>query len=158
MPSQAPQTAGRGLRQQTAPVQPKIAPAASQLHDPRQSPTKSAALASTDPADVPALARLSPAARARFAPVLSIDPLLLGALLSLLPLAHPLAVAARAGLEVGDLQRDAAAADKEAAMAVSAAMDWSRYATGRVTWSELERRRYPPHGDRSDWVRTGGAA
>ena len=35
---------------------------------------------------------------------------------------------------------------------------WRRTAASHVPHDELLRRRYPPNGDRDEWVRTGGAA
>lgn len=79
---------------------------------------------------------------------------LLGVLLSLLPSRHVLVVAARAGLDVGDLRRAHRAVMVESSHAVSAALDWTRQA-GEPSHLELQRRRWPPTGDRDLWVKYG---
>jgi hypothetical protein len=68
---------------------------------------------------------------------------LLGVLLSLLPVHHPLVLAARAGLEVGDGRRHHRAAVAEASRAISAAVP-KGWAHRWMPFGELQRRRTEP--------------
>lgn len=104
--------------------------------------------------DVGVIARMTAAGRARLAPVLALDAVTLGVTLSLLPADHVLVVAARSGLEVGELRHQAAVDDKAAAVAISEAADWRRLAY-QPSHAELVRRRFPPDGDREQWTKFG---
>lgn len=80
-----------------------------------------------------------------------ISPVDLAVMLSLLPTTHILVTAARAGLDVGRLREDAP-------------LCLDDYADGRfhrahelAEYSELQRRRWPPTGDRELWIRYGPA-
>lgn len=76
-----------------------------------------------------------------------LDPVELAATLGQLDVGHPLLVAARLAVEIAE-QR-------------SASSVWDYVCGGRwhrhhpIGVSELQRRRYPPHGDRELWVRYG---
>lgn len=80
-----------------------------------------------------------------------ISPVELAVMLSLLPSTHVLLTAARAGLEVGALRE-------------GVPLNLGDYAGGRfhrahelAEHSEIQRRRWPPNGDRDEWVRYGPA-
>ena len=101
---------------------------------------------------------VDPSRRDLLAAVLALDGVSLAVLLSVLPVDHELVAAARVGVVVADLRREQQAAMVAASHAVAGSMDWRRYVDERVTHDDLLRRRYPPVGDRGEWVRTGGAA
>lgn len=88
----------------------------------------------------------------------AVDPTALAVVLSLAAVTDPLLVAARTGIEVAGLRRERRRAMIEASHDVSAAQDWARAAATSIPHTELLRRRFPPHGDRAAWVRSGGAA
>ena len=50
---------------------------------------------------------------------------------------------------------------KQASVAISQAMDWSAYSRNHLPHDALRRRRFPPNGDRGEWIEygpRGGAA
>lgn len=68
----------------------------------------------------------------------------LAVLLSQLPHTHPLVVAARAGLEVGDLRREHRREAVATSQAIADGRDWRGYASRWVPYEEIARRRAQP--------------
>lgn len=94
---------------------------------------------------------------AALAAVRDVDPIALAVVLSQLAVCHPIAVAARTGIEVAALRVQRRRALIEASHDVRAAADWGKRAL-EPSADQLRRRRYPPNGDPQEWVRNGGAA
>jgi hypothetical protein len=70
-----------------------------------------------------------------------LDPTALAVMLSLLPVLHPLLVAARLGVEVAEARNARRRALRDASHDVAGHPAWRGYADRRVTYEELQRRR-----------------
>lgn len=71
---------------------------------------------------------------------------------------HPLLAAVRAAVEMIDLRREWRRDEVESTRAVSAAARRELgpgWASRRVPHDEIQRRRYPPNGDRDEWIQAG---
>lgn len=80
-----------------------------------------------------------------------VSPVEFGVLLSTLPTTHPLVVAARLGVELGALR-----AGTPLCLDDYAAGNYHR-PNHLAEYSELQKRRWPPTGDRDLWIRYGPA-
>ncbi|WP_226351891.1 MULTISPECIES: hypothetical protein [unclassified Pseudonocardia] len=96
--------------------------------------------------------RLGEADRAEALEVIGhLDPAVLAAVLGRAQPTAPLLVAARVGVEVADLRHAHLTALRDASTQVSVAYTAAGLAR-QPSWAELMRRRYPPHGDPTDWA------
>lgn len=86
-----------------------------------------------------------------------LTPIQLAIALSMLRPADEYTAAATAGLQVAWLRWDRAVAMADASRAVAAALP-TGWADDYVPHDELQRRRYPPDGDRFAWSRGDGVA
>lgn len=74
----------------------------------------------------------------------SLDPVEVGALISTLPINHPLVAAAKLAVEVAFARHAARIAHRDISRQVSTGTDWRRVAAKHVPYDELQRRRAAP--------------